>query len=270
MAELYDIVMGRKSVRTFDGRKLSPGDKDKIIQYSETVTNPFDIDVEFKFLDAEEFGLSSPVLAGEKMYVSCIVDKVPYADVALGYSFEQLVLYAWSLGVGTTWIGGTMKRADFAKASGLTDGKRMPIISPLGYPAAKRAIKEVMMRKGVKADTRKPAEELFFDGDLSRPLISDGIIKKALEIVRWAPSAVNKQPWRIIFKDGKYHFYEKRDMGFESDPVGDMQKIDIGIALCHFVMSLKEDGIDAAVVIDDPGISVDSGMEYIATAEPQA
>lgn len=28
----------------------------------------------------------------------------------MGYSFEKLVLFAWSLGIGTVWIGGTMKR----------------------------------------------------------------------------------------------------------------------------------------------------------------
>ena len=67
------------------------------------------IPVEFKFLGAEEYGLSSPVLSGEKLYVAGIVDKVPYSDVAFGYSMEQLVLYAWSLGIGTVWIGGTVK-----------------------------------------------------------------------------------------------------------------------------------------------------------------
>ncbi len=36
-----------------------------------------------------------------------------------------------------------------------------------------------------------------------------------LEMVRWAPSAVNKQPWRIVYKDGTYHFYEKKDAGLD-------------------------------------------------------
>ena len=49
------------------------------------------------------------MLSGEKLYVAGIVDKVPYSDVAFGYSMEQLVLYAWSLGIGTVWIGGTVK-----------------------------------------------------------------------------------------------------------------------------------------------------------------
>lgn len=265
MSDFYDIVMGRKSVRTYDGRNLTPEDRKKIEEYAETITNPFDIKVDFVLMDAEEHDLSSPVLTGEKLYVAGIVDKVPYAEVAFGYSFEQLVLYAWSLGIGTVWIGGTMNRKHFENEAGLTADKRMPCISPLGYPAAKRAIKESLMRKGVKADVRKPVEELFFDGDFSTPLAEEGKIRRAMEIVRWAPSAVNKQPWRIIRDSEGYHFYEKKDKGYVSDEVGDMQKIDIGIALYHFVRGLEEEGLKPTVGIHAPAIEIEEDMEYIAT-----
>lgn len=265
MSDFYDVVMGRKSVRTFDGRDLTPEDREKLTEYAGKITNPFDIKVDFVFMDAEEHGLSSPVLTGEKFYVAGLVDKMPYSDVAFGYSFEQLVLYAWSLGIGTVWIGGTMNRKQFEKEAGLTEDRRMPCISPLGYPAAKRNLKETMMRRGVKADVRKPLGELFFDGDLSVPFKGEGSILKAMEIVRWAPSAVNKQPWRIIYDRGRYHFYEKKDRGYVSDEVGDMQKIDIGIALYHFVRGLEEEGLEPEVRINAPSIWITSDMEYIAT-----
>jgi nitroreductase len=116
------------------------------------------------------------------------------------------------------------------------------------------------MRKGVKADSRKPVSELFFDGDLSAPLSAEGSVRKAMELVRWAPSAVNKQPWRVIHENGRYHFYEKKDKGFESDAVGDMQKIDMGIALAHFMMMT-----DGAFSVADPEIPVSDDTEYIAT-----
>lgn len=266
MPSFYDVVMGRKSVRTYDGRKLSPEHLQSLKDCAAAITNPWDIKVDWVFMDADEFGLSSPVLAGEKEYVTGLVDKVPYSDVAFGYALEQLVLYAWSLGIGTVWIGGTMKRDHFESSAGLTAGSRMPCISPIGYPAAKKAVKEVMMRKGVKADTRKPLSEIFFDGDLSTPLEETGGIARAMEIVRWAPSAVNKQPWRIVRKDGRYHFYEKKDKGFVSEAVGDMQKIDMGIALYHFVKGLEEEeGMTPAVITEDPGIEIPNDMEYIAT-----
>lgn len=117
MATLKDIIKGRRSVRTFDGKPVSQDDRTKLLEFIGTISNPFGIPVKFVLLDAEDCGLSSPVISGEKLYVAGKVEKVPYADVAFGYSFERLVLYAWSLGIGTTWIGGTMERELFEKAS---------------------------------------------------------------------------------------------------------------------------------------------------------
>ena len=267
MSVLQEIIRGRKSVRTFDGRTLRQDDRKKIEEYISGISNPFGIDVAFILLDADEYGLSSPVITGEKLYVAGKVKKIPYADAAFGYSFERLVLYAWSLGIGTTWIGGTMKRDLFEKAAGLSDGEMMPCISPLGYPAKKKSMREVMMRKGVGADKRMPVEKLFFEDSFATPLSAkkQELLHDLIEMVRWAPSAVNKQPWRIIAADGCFHFYEKKDKGYVNDVTGDLQKIDVGIALCHFVMGLEEQGKKPEVSVNNPGISISADMEYIAT-----
>lgn len=267
MTELLRIIQSRKSVRSFDSRRLSAQDREKLEEYIRTIRNPFGIPVRFVLLDAGEHGLSSPVLTGETLFVAGKVDKVPCADVAFGYSFEKLVLYAWSLGIGTTWIGGTMKRELFESAAGLSEGEMMPCVSPLGYPAKRRSIRETMMRKGVGADTRLPAEKLFFDEqwDKALPPEKQSGIADLIEMVRWAPSAVNKQPWRIIVSGQSYHFYEKRDKGYSGEKTGDLQKIDVGIALCHFVTGLEERKETADVITADPGITVPDGTEYIAT-----
>ena len=267
MSELLEIIKGRKSVRSFDGRPLRAEDRENLEQYAETITNPFGIPVQFVFLDAEEYGLSSPVLSGEKLFVAGKVEKKPYADVAFGYSFEKLVLYAWSLGIGTTWIGGTMKRELFEAAAKLSEGEMMPCVSPLGYPAKKRSFRETMMRKGVGADARMPADKLFFSEswDKALPEPTDKELRNLIEMVRWAPSAVNRQPWRIIAEENSYHFYEKQDKGYMGNKTGDLQKIDVGIALCHFMTGLEEKGEIAEVEIHNPGITVPAGVEYIAT-----
>ena len=271
MTELLKIIIGRKSVRTFDGNPVRPEDRERLAQYVGTITNPFSIPVRFVFLDAGENHLSSPVLSGETLYVAGIVPKVRYADVAFGYAFEKLVLYAWSLGIGTTWIGGTMKRELFEQAAKLSEGEMMPCISPLGYPAKKHSLRESLMRKGVGADSRMPAEKLFFDGawDRALPPEKQAPVKDLIEMVRWAPSAVNKQPWRIIVADHGFHFYEKRDRGYNGEKTGDLQKIDVGIALCHFALGLEEQGIKPDIAIADPELPVPDGVEYIATIRNQ-
>ena len=269
MTELLKTIKGRKSVRTFDRRPVSAEDREKLEQYIATITNPFGIPVRFVLLDAKEHGLSSPVLSGETLYVTGIVPKVPNADTAFGYAFEKLVLYAWSLGIGTTWIGGTMKREVFERAAGLGEGEMMPCVSPMGYPAKKRSIKETVMRKGVGADTRLPAEKIFFDGEWDKPLPAEkqAAIGDLAEMVRWAPSAVNKQPWRVIVTENGCHFYEKRDRGYSGDKTGDLQKIDVGIALCHFMTGMEEQGDNPCLAVENPGLEVPENVEYIATVK---
>ena len=267
MSELLEIIKGRKSVRSFEDKPLSTEDRSRLEQYIGTIDNPFGIPVRFVLLDAKENGLSSPVLTGETMYVAGIVKKGNYADVAFGFSLEKLVLYAWSLGIGTTWIGGTMKRELFEQAAGLSKDEMMPCMSPLGYPSRKRSVKETLMRKGVGADSRMSTDKLFFDGKWDVPLNAAGSdeLLELMEMVRWAPSAVNKQPWRIIAADGSFHFYEKQDKGYVSEKTGDLQKVDLGIALCHFVCGLESQGKNPDVVVQDPGLSVPAGVNYIAT-----
>ncbi len=267
MTELLKIIRERKSVRTFDGVPVSAEDRGKIEQYIRTIENPFGVPVRFTLLDAGTYGLSSPVLNGETLYVAGMVSKVPHAEEAFGFSFEKLVLYAWTLGIGTTWIGGTMKREVFERAAKLAEGEMMPCVSPLGYPAKKRSFRETMMRKGVGADTRMPAEKIFFDGAWGTGLAPEkqAGIADLIEMVRWAPSAVNKQPWRIIVSGRDCHFYEKRDKGYTGEKTGDLQKIDVGIALCHFAAGLEERGEKPAVVTEDPGLPIPESAEYIAT-----
>ena len=111
------------------------------------------------------------------------------------------------------------------------------------------------------------SKELFCDGDLSRPLNLTEPYREAAEALRWAPSAVNKQPWRVICQDGRFHFYEKKDKGYVSDAVGDMQKIDLGIGLCHFMLALEASDRRPVMTIEDPQLPVLPEMEYIATVE---
>ena len=256
-----DIIKSRRSVRTFDGRALTDEDRAALTEYSEGIRNPYDIPVQFVFLDAAEHGLSSPVITGETLYVAGKVEKRPHAEEAFGFSFEMLALYAQFLGVGTTWIGGTMKRTQFEKAANLKAGEMMPCVSPLGYPAKKMSVRETLMRKSVKASERKRAAELFFDGDFSTPLSEENeAVKAALEMVRLAPSAVNRQPWRVVRVGSAYHFYLKHAKGYVSEATGDLQKVDLGIALCHFMS-----GVKGELLLQDPGLSTEKDVEYIAT-----
>ena len=90
-------------------------------------------------------------------------------------------------------------------------------------------------------------------------------LNQLLEYVRFAPSAVNKQPWRIVVKDGYAHFYEKKDKSYTSKDNWDIQKIDMGIAMCHFTLGLEEMGKTVEFKVNDPGIETTDKIRYIAS-----
>ena len=48
-----ETVRTRRSVRTFDGKPLSPEDLEKISRFAENIRNPYDIPVEIVLMDAK-------------------------------------------------------------------------------------------------------------------------------------------------------------------------------------------------------------------------
>lgn len=271
MNKIAELINKRRSVRTYDGRALDESIKEQLISYANTIQNPFNIPVKFKFLDAKKDGLTCPVVSGTELYVGGKIENVPNASVAFGYSFEAFVLYAQSLGLGTVWLGGTMNRSAFEQAMDLGENEMMPCATPIGYTAKKMSIRETMMRKAIKADERLPFEELFFDGSFDTPLTKEkaGEFAEPLKMVRLAPSAVNKQPWRVVVADHAVHFFLKRSKGFSREGKLDMQMIDMGIALCHFALTAKENGLSINFTQDDPKLILNDGVEYIASYKLQ-
>ena len=54
MKNVIEQIKTKKSVRTFDGRALDKDTKEKLMSFLKEIENPFEIPVEFKFLDAKE------------------------------------------------------------------------------------------------------------------------------------------------------------------------------------------------------------------------
>lgn len=244
---LEEVVRSRHSVRSYLGRPLSDGDKEKISRYFTTLSNPFGGAVSFRLLslagepNAKKLGTYG-MIRGATDFIGVTAAPVEMALEAVGYEFETLILYAASLGLGTCWLGGTFRRSAFAEALDVKEGDLFPAVSPVGYPAEKRSLPEQMVRKSVKADQRRPWGDLFFRENFGVPLSESdaGDYASALELVRLGPSASNKQPWRVVRSGQTYHFFEQKEPGY-SDRLGfDIQRVDLGIAACHFGLAAQE------------------------------
>jgi hypothetical protein len=150
----------------------------------------------------------------------------------------------------------------------LQENETLPTVSPIGYAADRRRLSERIMRRMAGSDRRKPWPELFFNGSFSASLSPDeaGPYAETLENVRRAPSASNKQPWRIVYDKNRktFFFYISRAMGYRKLRDVSLQDVDLGIAMCHFELTIKDLGLKGSWRREDTAPQVKS-LEYVVS-----
>ena len=274
---IIETIKARKSYRTYCNRAIEPEKLAELRQFLASNTKtPFGSKVRFHLIDFNEMEIGElknlttyGVIKGAKQFIVGTVEKQSRAMEDYGYCMERNILKATSMGLGTCLLGGTFKRSGFADKINIHEGELLPVISPVGYPRDKRSVVDRMFRMFASSDKRKPWYELFYLYDIDTPLDKNnsGSFDTPLECVRIAPSASNKQPWRII-KSGDqnaFHFYLKRTPGYENIIKNiRLQNVDIGIAMCHFELSAKELGLKGDWSVNEPQIEKDN-MEYIVS-----
>ncbi|MDR1630545.1 MAG: nitroreductase family protein [Oscillospiraceae bacterium] len=147
----------------------------------------------------------------------------PKLHEKVGYYGELLVLEATRLGLGTCWVGSTYDKAQ-TKAE-LAEGERVVCVVSVGVAAGNDTLRERTIYSMIHTKSKK-LEDLYECDETPPP----AWFLSAMNAVLRAPSARNKQPVRIIYKDGKI---EAATGEFQ------VNKIDLGIAKCHFDLECK-------------------------------
>lgn len=247
-----NIIRERRSVRGFDGSSADATERAALLAALETGRNPFKAGHRFKIVDSdngtgEALKLGTyGVIKGAKQYLISAMTPGEGHLEALGFDMEYAVLAAQAQGHGTCWLGGTFNKGQFATALGLKGDEFLPIVIPFGKPAAKDGLVGRLIRNIAGSNNRMAFEELFSNGTYGTPLsmAEAGRFADALEMVRLGPSASNKQPWRVVKEGDTLHFYLKPNKGY-SDSLGyDIQRVDLGIAVCHFDVMAQSQGIE--------------------------
>ncbi|MFL0247702.1 nitroreductase family protein [Candidatus Clostridium stratigraminis] len=269
---ITEIIKARTSIRTYDPKALDEKEKKNLDNYINTIDAPFTGSTRFKIVDNaaainDNIKLGTyGVIKGASSFIASAVGPGEFNLEELGYKLERIILYATSLGIGTCWLGGTFKKGEFSKAMKLEEGEILPIISPIGYKSESKSIVEKLMRKAAGSSNRRNWVDIFFDGSFDKKLTPEegGNFKDALEMLRLAPSASNKQPWRLVKDKSTFHFYLYHAKGYSNSLGFDMQRIDMGIAMCHFDLVLKEAGIFGKFKELEPSIKEpNDNYEYI-------
>lgn len=279
---ISDLVKERFSCRTYQRVNIESKTRDLLADFAARANvGPLGTKARFELVSATERDNSAlrglgtyGFISGAAGFVIGAIDKQGDKLEEYGYLLEGIVLYATQLGLGTCWLGGTFTKSSFARKINTRKNEIVPAVVSVGYIAENPRRIETYFRRRVGPKRRLPWERIFFDGsfaDALDPGSLDGY-KQVLEMVRWSPSASNRQPWRILRHDKNWHFYLQRTPGYRESPlvrwttVADLQRIDMGIAMNHFELAARELNIEGGWVIADPQLPVpNEHMEYSVT-----
>lgn len=189
-----------------------------------------------------------------------------------GYRMEEIILHATGLGLGTCWLGGTFTRSSFSRKIAAVNGEIIPAVCAVGVSSLELSDAQIDLTRD-----RLGWDDLFFERIFGAPLMVEcaGAYATPIEMVRLAPSASNKQPWRIVMQDNCWHFYIRRTKGYREMAVSrftgiaDMQRIDLGIAMAHFELAAIDAGLTGQWQVSEPDLIKPDGLtEYAVSWAP--
>jgi hypothetical protein len=283
-ASIVDTITRRFSCRTYSGEPIAEGALRDLTEAAAGMrTGPFGSRLRFGVAAAtpedgaalKRLGTYGTIRGASAFIIGAAEPGGLYLE-DFGYAMERLVLRATGLDLGTCWIGGFFTRGSFSRRIGAGRGERIPAVASVGRIIDLENARDGIMRRSVGGSRRKGWEELFHDGRFQSALTREaaGPYALALEMGRLSPSASNRQPVRIVRSGDSWHFYLHRTPGYlprfarALTGVEDLQRVDIGIAMCHFELTLREQGIPGRWVVRPPGIPLpDELTEYSATWE---
>lgn len=259
---INEIIKSRHSVRTYENNELPKDVLNKVKTYIDEINNSkgiFGDKIRINLIEKNDENKETKlgtygVIKGANYYLTAAYDKSDDKGLYdIGYLLEKVVLYCTDLGLGTVWLGGTFNKSKFAEAINLKDNESLSIVCPFGIEADKKTFVAKMF--GVNTNKRKDFTSLFFKDNFDTALSYEeaGEYGEVLENIRLAPSSLNKQPWRIVKEDNNLHIY--------SDGKIDMNKVDIGIALCHLELTASEKGLNGKFEILKDKVS--DKFEYV-------
>ena len=163
----------------------------------------------------------------------------------MGYIGESAILEATSLGLGTCWIGARYIPERSRVNVNLKRGERLVAVSPIGYSSENYNLTRHFISKLFPHRDRKNITELCPDGyDSDWP----GWVKNAIKLGSYAPSRLNRQPWRFYYGEGR----------LVVDSAGEpssFKRLECGIALSHMQIGALDGGVTGKIEFGGLGLA---------------
>lgn len=219
----YQMIFKRKSFHLFRENRQITASELKDIEEKFKTLKPLvsDIQTAMKIVPAEE----TTCKRGEEYCILLYSEKKDNYLQNIGYIGEQLDLYLASLNIGALWFG-----------IGKTDNPKYKDLDFVIMLAIAKTADE-KFRKDMFKSKRKPLDEIWH-GECYHDIGN---------IVRFAPSACNTQPWIVETANDELRIYRYKKPGkrgiMPADKVAHYNRIDIGIFLLFLELCLEHNHI---------------------------
>ena len=223
--ELYEMIFKRKSFHLFRNigeQHIADSELKDIEEYFQKL-KPLIDDIKFKIKIVKD---STTCKRGQEYCICFYSEKKENYLQNIGYLGEQLDLYLVSKNIGTLWFG-----------IGKVEEKQLDGLDYVIMIAIAKVDSEDKFRKDMYKSKRKTLEEVW-EGNNYLDIAN---------IVRFAPSACNTQPWKVESSENEIRVYRYRKEGkrgiMPKDKVIYYNQIDIGIFLCFVELCLDKNSI---------------------------
>ena len=222
---LKEAIEIRRSRRKYDPTPIDPEIVDKLRELISRYSEEANARIELILDNGDAFGglrKSYGLLTGVRHYYGLIADKRDVTSVErLGYYGELLHLDAVTMGLSGCWVGGSFDRklCPFV----FSEHEFLAVVVVIGNAVEEISGREKLIYKLVHRKTKSIEEMYVSDTDVPDWFMS------AMRAVQKAPSAVNRQPIKFSFKDGKVTAWPEGRPEVLLD-------LDFGIAKCHFAI----------------------------------
>jgi len=237
--ELYDYISKRKSVRKYTDEPLDIRAVSEILEFAGKA-EPLhkEIKTQIQVVSKDEVNVFLPVRSPHYLMMTSEPSE-GYLENA-GFLLQQIDLFLSSKGYGSCYVGMALPTKEARRMSEL----EYVIVLAFGKPA------EPLHRMDPSEFRRKPLPEISNLSELIEDIESFDAMTDMMDSVRLAPSATNGQPWFMVPDTGKIDFYCAKPGLIKSIGYKKMNKIDMGIAICHCSLAASHAGISCKFIFE--------------------
>ncbi|MBN1261818.1 MAG: nitroreductase family protein [Anaerolineae bacterium] len=246
---LYDAILERRSVRRYDTHPLSESTLNRIQDLTGSVaplvpSNRYTVLVrDVTSVDdlVQALGAYGRLLSPPHFMVPYIIgDDRPLLDLA--YRTQQLVIRMGLLDLGCCYIGSLDRETTLRARFILRRDARIGAIVIFGRPSASLGGRTLnaTLRRALNSAQRNPIEALFFNRAFDKPAKPPETIAPIIEAARWAPSALNVQPWRFLWrKRTLYLFVLRTHTRYGKGVKQEYRYFDAGLCMANVKLALE-------------------------------